>query len=382
MYEKSGDNGDSVFTFKDKNVLDYDENESDELDFNVNSKQGNSELEYFNDVKSEFSQRSISKSCEEKGTECKSNCFKRKNIKIIKKNQRVLNDNEKAENIERDFVLEDRVTNFNRNFLLNENGIFDDTDYFYDQLKINRKRKIQDIRTQFEKYESDSSHMGNYISDSVKPQTTDFSSNPNDVTGNNQNDTENRNVDYKLFLSLETEFCRNISSSKIPHIDKSNRKNVPTDQNSIDNDNKCNKNNNDLNNATKSKDVADNIEACALNETDILDSQMLNGNHGIQTVKNTEHDNILHQKPLDFGLSSTLDFLRKRGDISKNDTVITQDDDSNYNSFESVSIFHTDENGNILDQKSAFKRLCWKFHGQKVNKNKLERIFRSHIRNS
>ncbi|KAH7649178.1 hypothetical protein FG379_001535 [Cryptosporidium bovis] len=373
-HSKCGDNTNPVFTFKDKNILDYNGNEDEfdeELDFkDVNLGKGNHGFRNHSDIKCEVIPKDNIQGADEKKTECKMNCFKRKNIEIIKKNQRVINN--KIENTENN-ILENSVTNLNKNFLLNENGIFDDTDSFYSQLKIAKKRKIQDIKTQFVKYESDSGNISSYKPDINATTQVNYS-----------NFSDNKNLNENLFLSLETEFCRNISNSRNPNLRDFNEKNISTCNNNLDNTNDSNNNSSNNNNfCGNTNNVNDNIETYDVNEPDLSDIHKLNESSGHLNSDNAEYDNILYQKPLDFGLSSTLEFLRSRGDISKkNDAAMTQDNNSGVDSVKEVSIFHTDENGNILDQKSAFKRLCWKFHGQKVNKNKLERIFRNYIRNS
>ncbi|KAJ1605886.1 hypothetical protein OIY81_3101 [Cryptosporidium canis] len=349
-----------IVTFEDKHILEYkdDDDYCNRLDNATNSKNINAQS---------GSNRNDSEPSE-KAPKTKFK-FKRTKIDVIKRSLRNEPLTENLDNEETD-TSSYQLTNFNSNFLTNNSSIFDDTDVFYDRLKIQKKRKIlQQAKDEFE-----SIHVAeNYRSGLVNE--------------------KNPNSDSSIFLSLETEFCRKInnensndigSRSTINNIVKANNDFVTSDPktNKSDHIGKINIYNPQTTTSTSETNISN------ADETDHLNSANVESNN--------HHKNILHEEPLDFGIASTLELLKNRGKISsnKNELNATRSSNTDHKSDHStteldrnldfdnqISIFHTDDNGNILNSKEAFKRLCWKFHGQKVNKNKIEKMLRSYIRN-
>ncbi|EAK87952.1 hypothetical protein, partial [Cryptosporidium parvum Iowa II] len=358
-----------IITFEDKHILEYkdDEDDCDQLNAKIHLNKINlgSENNRKNDDFRENKSQDKFK-------------FKRTKIKVIKKNLRketnfeLANDEEKNSSSSvnnNDIDNNTELTNFNTNFLTNSNSIFDDTDIFYNRLKIQKKRKtLENTKNEFE------FQYNNKL--------------------NSTNEENINNSESSIYLSLETEFCRKIdNSSTNDQINDSISNNAIT-KTEIESlySNSLNKDNlNELQNT-------------------VLKQESSNDNNRQKTSKNTEetrvsdektqnnlNNNILYEEPLDFGISSTLELLKKRGNISssnKKDPITSNNNEfgqknENYSTDSAlnsesdfqVSILHTDDNGNILNPKEAFKRLCWKFHGQKVNKNKIEKMLRNHLRN-
>ncbi|KAL5369283.1 hypothetical protein CPHLJ_4g1570 [Cryptosporidium parvum] len=358
-----------IITFEDKHILEYkdDEDDCDQLNAKIHLNKINlgSENNRKNDDFRENKSQDQFK-------------FKRTKIKVIKKNLRketnfeLANDEEKNSSSSvnnNDIDNNTELTNFNTNFLTNSNSIFDDTDIFYNRLKIQKKRKtLENTKNEFE------FQYNNKL--------------------NSTNEENINNSESSIYLSLETEFCRKIdNSSTNDQINDSISNNAIT-KTEIESlySNSLNKDNlNELQNT-------------------VLKQESSNDNNRQKTSKNTEetrvsdektqnnlNNNILYEEPLDFGISSTLELLKKRGNISssnKKDPITSNNNEfgqknENYSTDSAlnsesdfqVSILHTDDNGNILNPKEAFKRLCWKFHGQKVNKNKIEKMLRNHLRN-
>ncbi|TRY52110.1 SNU66/SART1 family [Cryptosporidium tyzzeri] len=358
-----------IITFEDKHILEYkdDEDDCDQLNAKIHLNKINLGSE--NNRKNDDFRENKSKDKFK---------FKRTKIKVIKKNLRketnfeFANDEEKNSSSSvnnNDIDNDTELTNFNTNFLTNSNSIFDDTDIFYNRLKIQKKRKtLENTKNEFE------FQYNNKL--------------------NSTNEENINNSESSIYLSLETEFCRKIDNSSI------------NDQI-----------NDSISNNAITKTEIETLYSNSLNEDNlnelqntVLKQENSNDNNRQKTSKNTEetrvsdektqnnlNNNILYEEPLDFGISSTLELLKKRGNISssnKKDPITSNNNefdqknekystDSVLNSESDfqVSILHTDDNGNILNPKEAFKRLCWKFHGQKVNKNKIEKMLRNHLRN-
>ncbi|OII73299.1 hypothetical protein cand_003530 [Cryptosporidium andersoni] len=96
----------------------------------------------------------------------------------------------------------------------------------------------------------------------------------------------------------------------------------------------------------------------------------------IDDISNYSNNDLFVEKPLDFGMASALELFKQRGETFSNPINNKQD------SLRDVVLWHMDENGNILTQKEAFRQLCWKFHGKKSGKNKIEKMIRRSIRNA
>ncbi|KAF7455739.1 U4/U6.U5 tri-snRNP-associated protein 1 [Cryptosporidium felis] len=330
-----------IFTFKDSHVLESDDEENNKFSTKVQNEKLETRIENY--LNTELPKNEPEKT--DKVT------FKRTAIKVIKRNLRdeyktdgkyiKNNDNTRNNNMSTNSEL----TNFNANFITNSDCIFDDNDIFYNKLKIQRKKKKnQHLEDEFE-------NPSSKIITRVPPEN------------DNQNSASN------ICLSLETEFCKII------------------DNETESADPQCHLSNNPLNNqsntgystASNTKSSDNEIKAETISE---------NSNKKENIV--ITGDKILHEEPLDFGISSTIAYLKSRNgsSFSKPDKTLTNHNYTQSNSknleqsSNQVSIFHTDNNGNVLNPKEAFKRLCWKFHGQKVNKNKLEKMFRSHLRNA
>ncbi|PPS92644.1 SNU66/SART1 family [Cryptosporidium hominis] len=358
-----------IITFEDKHILEYKDNEDDcnQLNAKIHLNKinlGSEDNRKNDDFRENKSQNKFK--------------FKRTKIKVIKKNLRketnfeLANDEEKNSSSSvnnNDVDNNTELTNFNTNFLTNSNSIFDDTDIFYNRLKIQKKRKtLENTKSEFE------FQYNNKL--------------------NSTNEENINNSESSIYLSLETEFCRKIDNSSINDQINDSISNNAITKTEIETlySNSLNKDNlNELQNT-------------------ILKQENSNDNNGQKSSKNTEvtrvsdektqnnlNNNILYEEPLDFGISSTLELLKKRGNISssnKKDPITSNNNEfgqknENYSTDSAlnseldfqVSILHTDDNGNILNPKEAFKRLCWKFHGQKVNKNKIEKMLRNHLRN-
>ncbi|OII72688.1 uncharacterized protein cubi_01638 [Cryptosporidium ubiquitum] len=358
-----------IITFEDKHILEYkdDEDDCDQLNVKIYPNKTNLESENKDNYDSGKNKN------QDKFK------FKRTKIEVIKKNLRNETNYESIYNEEKSNDNHyNELTKFNTNFLTNDDSIFDDTDIFYDRLKIQKKKKTsQNIKFEFES----PSHS---------------------ITSHSHlNNEENPSHKSNIYLSLETEFCRKIDNSNINHI-----KNDPINSNIITN----------IKNESTSSDFQDNIVNSS-NRNNLLESQnnILKPRNSKDNTSNTLDESsatselnngtqqsnlsnsILYEEPLDFGISSALALLKKRGEISsssKKGSAISNGNektkeyegssaeyDTNLESNNQVSIFHTDNNGNILNPKEAFKQLCWKFHGQKINRNKIEKMLRKHIRN-
>ncbi|KAJ1607806.1 hypothetical protein OJ253_2173 [Cryptosporidium canis] len=348
-----------IITFEDKHILEYrdDDNYCNKLDNVINSKNINAQSGS-NKNDSELSEKAHN-------TKFK---FKRTKIGVIK---RSLRNEPSAENLDHEETDTSsyQLTNFNSNSLTNDNSIFDDTDVFYDRLKILKKRKIlQQAKDEFE-----SIHVAeNYRSSLVNE--------------------KNPNSDSSIFLSLETEFCRKINNENSNDIGSRSAINntVKANNDIITSDSKTNKSDH-----TGQINTYNPQTTTSTNETNISNTDETDNLNSV-IVESNSHKNILHEEPLDFGIASTLELLKNRGKISsnKNGLNATRGSNTDHKSDHSstkldrnldfdnqISIVHTDDNGNILNSKEAFKRLCWKFHGQKINKNKIEKMLRSYIRN-
>ncbi|KAH8583164.1 SART-1 family [Cryptosporidium sp. chipmunk genotype I] len=356
-----------IITFEDKHILEYKDEEDDCDQLNTKIHLNNMNFGPKNNSNNDdFG--------ENNGDKFK---FKRTKIKVIKKNLRetnyeLINDEERnSSNINsnsNNYTNSNiELTNFNTNFLTNDNSIFDDTSVFYDRIKIQKKRKtLQNVKNEFES-QSDA----------------------------NLKNEENPNYsESNIYLSLETEFCRKIDNNNVNDVlsDSINNNTITkTKMETLYSDSLNQDSLYELQNTfLKQEDSKDNFK-----KTTCEGSEM-NAESDNKT-QNNFNDNILYEEPLDFGISSTLALLQKRGEISSSNkeesTTLNKNEidqkyenhfkDSTLNSeldFQ-VSIFHTDDNGNILNPKDAFKRLCWKFHGQKINKNKIEKMLRNHLRN-
>lgn len=358
-----------IITFEDKHILEYkdDEEDCDKLNDEIRLDTANLESEQskHNDKTTENKDQNRFK-------------FKRAKIKVIKRNLRNGACNEEpVNNQECDSSANYELTSFNTNFLTNDSSIFDDTNVFYDRLKIQKKRRIlQKTRDEFE---------SRHISGSSRPLNLN--------TGRDKS-----NSDSNIYLSLETEFCRKIGNNNPDRIN-----NDPMSRNTVIDAGKHATANSSLLQTKASESLDQNIisdsQSTALKQ-ETHEPSVNEAAEDDSTTKKSDYlnKNILYEEPLDFGISSTLKLLKSRGELSssskeelithKNNTRNQTNDNSRLDptkSFESdnlVSIFHTDDNGNILNPKEAFKRLCWKFHGQKVNKNKIEKMLRNHLRNN
>ncbi|KAK9172894.1 SART-1 family protein [Cryptosporidium meleagridis] len=347
---------DKIITFEDKHIFEYKDNEDDCDQLNAKIYLNKTNLGSENNGKNEDFRENKSQDKFK---------YKRTKIKVIKKNLRkeinfeLANDEDKNNNNSTDNHDTDNnteLTNFNTNLLTNSNSIFDDTDIFYNRLKIQKKRKtLENTKNEFEPEHNNIFNLTNENINSSEP---------------------------SIYLSLETEFCRKIDDGSL-----SDRINDSISNSAITKAEMETSYSNPLN-----KDNLNELQNTALKQEHSEATRVLN-----EKTQNNFNNNILYEEPLDFGISSTLELLKKRGDISssnRRDPITSSNNefgqknenhstDSALNSeFDfQVSILHTDDNGNILNPKEAFKRLCWKFHGQKVNKNKVEKMLRNHLRN-
>lgn len=367
---KFNDNFDQnrIVTFEDKHVLEYNDDEEDCVKLNNEIRLNTTHLEY------ELNKHDVKTTENKDKTKFK---FKRTKIKVIKRNLRneICND-ERVRSEELESPANYELTNFNTNFLTNDNSIFDDTNVFYDRLRIQKKKKVlQKARDEFE---------SRHISGNNHPLNLNIGK-------------DKSNSESNICLSLETEFCR-----KIDNNGTDNKDNDPIGSNTVVKAGREVTENDCLLKTKPSnlldQDIMSDSQSVALKQEahELNDNKVTNESSAIKK-SNDLNKNILYEEPLDFGISSTLKLLKSRGELSsfskeesvthKNYTHQTSDN-SNADSTKNleldnqVSIFHTDDNGNILNPKEAFKRLCWKFHGQRVNRNKIEKMLRNHLRNN
>ncbi|EEA08604.1 uncharacterized protein CMU_004590 [Cryptosporidium muris RN66] len=154
------------------------------------------------------------------------------------------------------------------------------------------------------------------------------------------------NLSSGIIISTEDEICRLIS----------NKNNI--------------RNNNDV----SKKDII--LTNSSITDNSNVNVELFKKSEEIDNISNYSNNDLFVEKPLDFGIASALELFKQRGETFSNPINNKQD------SLRDIVLWHMDENGNILTQKEAFRQLCWKFHGKKSGKNKIEKMIRRSIRNA
>ncbi|KAL7068896.1 hypothetical protein ACR3K2_06610 [Cryptosporidium serpentis] len=156
------------------------------------------------------------------------------------------------------------------------------------------------------------------------------------------------NLSSGIIISTEDEICRLVSN-------KSNIKN----------------NNKDI----SKKDII--LTNSSITDNSNIIMELSKKSEEINNITNYSNNDLFVEKPLDFGMASTLELFKQKGETFSNPVNNNKQDSFK----DDVVLWHMDENGNILTQKEAFRQLCWKFHGKKSSKNKIEKMIRRSIRN-